>query len=111
MSFVASSILFNVNQPNPEPITMHICSLDHCCVSPVYVIQLLRHVVHSSYSVVDREVADRETSDRKTSDHGVMDRETSNRKTSECGVADRKTSDREASDRRVAGRGVADRGL
>ena len=116
MSFVANLILFNVNQPNPKPITIPICSLDHCCVSPVYVIQLLRHVVHSSYSVVDCEevdceVADRETSDRKTSECGVADRGTSNRKTSDCGVADRKTSDREASDRRVAGRGVVDRGL
>ena len=43
---------------------MPIYSLDYCCASPVYVIHLICHVVHSSYSIVDRE----------TSDRGVVDR-------------------------------------
>ena len=50
VSFVANLILFNVNQSNPKPMTMPICSLDHCCVPPVYVIHFLHHVVHSRYS-------------------------------------------------------------
>ena len=50
VSFVANLILFNVNQPNPNPMTMSICSLDLCCVSPVYVIHLLHHVAYSRYS-------------------------------------------------------------
>ena len=84
MSFVANLILFNVNQPNPKPITMPICSLDHCCTSPVYVIHLMRHVVHSIYSVVDRETSNRETSDRM-----VADCETSDRGVADHGVVDR----------------------
>ena len=50
VSFVANSIMFNVNQPNLKPMSMPICLLDHCCVSPVYVIHLVHHVVHSRYS-------------------------------------------------------------
>ena len=50
VSFVANSILFNFNQRNPNPMTMAICSLDLCCVSPVYVIHLLHNVVHIEYS-------------------------------------------------------------
>ena len=43
---------------------MPICSLDHCCASPVCFIHFLQYVVHSSYFVVDREVVDREIADR-----------------------------------------------
>ena len=50
VSHVAISIMFNVHQPNPKPMTMSTCSLDHYCVSPVYVIHLVHHVVHSRYS-------------------------------------------------------------
>ena len=34
VSFIANSILFNVNQPNPKPTTIPIRSLGHCYVSP-----------------------------------------------------------------------------
>ena len=53
---------------------MPICSLDHCCVSRVYAIHFLHHVVHSSYSEVDREVVDRGVADRGVADRGVVDR-------------------------------------
>ena len=49
-ALVANLILLNVIQLNPKPRTMPICSLAHCYVSPVFVIHLVHHVVHSRYS-------------------------------------------------------------
>ena len=63
---------------------MPIGSLDLCCVSRVYVIHLLHHVVNSRYSgggslrigspVVDRSVVDRSVMDHSVVDRYVVDR-------------------------------------
>ena len=51
VSFVANLVLFNVHKPKTKPMTMPIFSLDLCCVSPIDVIHLLHHVIHSRYSI------------------------------------------------------------